>query len=202
MPECDNSVLYKFTDLHIRALDAEGKVQSADPWYKMGCPVDMGLDPKMEEGAEAILKCGGGIGNVIQEADKLTGMDLAITLGMANPEVEFVLAGSVGSITYDASSPPCAIGYTAPTTDEQDNAIPFELLLYEERREGSNIVGYYEYHLYMCMPSFPSLSGGQEDYSTPDWGIKCVENTQYDVDESPPGTGQPVYSWVIVPAIP
>jgi len=200
--ECDNSVLFKFTDFYVRALAADGKVVTGNEIYKCGCPVDMGLDPELEAGKKAILECGGDVANIIQEPDTLTGMGLKVSLGKVNPELEKILAGNVGTIHYDSASPPCADGFTAPTLAEQANALPFEAWLYEEKREGNNIVGYYEYHLYMCQASFPALKGDQDTYSMPDWTIKCTENTQYDVSESPPGTGKPVYSWVIVAAIP
>jgi len=200
--ECSNSVLFKFTDFYVRALSAAGKVVTGNPIYKCGCPVDMTLDPEMEAGKKAVLECGGDVANIIQEADTLTGMNLKVTLGKANPELENILGGSVGTVTYDASSPPCSVGYEAPSLAEQANGLPFEAWLYEEKRSGNNIVGYYEYHLYMCLASFPAQKGDQDSYSTPDWSIKATENTQYDVSESPAGTGKPVYSWVIVAAIP
>lgn len=200
--DCDNMILFEFTDVHLRALNADGTVNSAGDWYKFGCPVEMSLDPEVEEGARVLLKCGGSVANIMQKPDQMTGITAKLTQGKVNPEVESILAGSVGTVVYDASSPPCAIGFNAPTTAEQASAVPFEMRLFEEIVEGSNVVDYWQYSLYYCTAAFPSLSGSQEDYSTPEWTIKAVENTQYDVDESPAGTGKPVYSYLQVAAIP
>jgi hypothetical protein len=193
--DCDCQILYGVREVHFKRLHDDGS-ESAAWWYATDCPVEIGLDPEIEEGATNHLRCGDVIKNTMRGDDQLTGMTVRFTMGCRNPEIEYIIAGSVGTITYDASSPPCAIGYTAPTLEEQENAIPFEMRIYRSEKDGSNDVGFEEIHLYQCLPSFVSTSGSQEEYSTQEWTIACVENPSYDAD------GEPVFSWQIVASIP
>jgi len=194
--DCDCQLLYGVREVHIRALNADGSANVSGDWYATDCPVEVGLEPEIEEGKTSYMKCGDKIKNTIRTDDQLSGMTVSFSMGCRNPEVEYIVAGSVGTVTYDASSPPCAIGYTPPTLEEQENAVPFEMKIYRAEYEGSNVVGYEEIHLYQCLPSFVTTSGSQEEYSTQEWKIAAVENPNYDV------SGKPVYSWQIVNSIP
>ena len=191
---CDCQILYGVREVQVRALNADGSHTSGD-WYATDCPVEIGLDPEIEEGTQSLLKCGDSIKNTVRTDDQLTGMTIKLSIGCRNPEMEYIIAGSVGTITYDASSPECAIGYCPPSLAEQENAVPFEMRIYRSEKEGSNDVGFEEIHIYQCIPSFVSVSGSQEEYSTQEWSIAAVENPNY-------GPAKGVYCWVIVAAIP
>jgi hypothetical protein len=183
-------------EAQFRRLNADGGCHTHGDWYATDCPIEIGLDPEIEEGQKSNLKCGDGIKNTVRTDDQLTGMTVKFSMGCRNPEIEFIIAGSVGTITYDASSPPCAIGYCPPTLAEQENAYPFEMKIYRAEKEGSNDVGFEEIHIYQCLPAFVTIGGSQEEYSTQEWTIAAVENPSYDP------IGKPVYCWLIVNAIP
>ena len=193
--DCDCQILYGVREVHVRALTAAGVPKTTD-WYATDCPVDVGLDPEIEAGVQSNLKCGDGIKNTIKGDDQLTGMTVTLSLGCRNPEFEFIVGGSVGGVSYDASSPPCAIGYCPPMLDEQTNAQPFEMRIYRAEYSGSNVVGYEEIWLYQCLPAFPTIGGKQEDYGTVEWKISAVENPAYTPAE------KPVYCWRILTSIP
>jgi hypothetical protein len=176
-------------------LDADGKMNAGYDWYASDCPVEVGLDPEVEEGQKSNLKCGDAIKNVVRTDDQLTGMTLKLSMGCRNPEIEFLIAGGVGMVTYDSSSPPCSIGYCPPTLAQQPNAHPFEMRIFRSEKQGSNDVGYEQIHIYQCLPAFVTIGGNQEEYSTQEWTIACVENANY----SP---AKPVYCWSIVNTIP
>jgi hypothetical protein len=191
---CDCSILYGVREVHVRALNADGSHTSGD-WYATDCPVEVGLDPEIEEGATNHLKCGDHIKNTVRTDDQLTGTSVKFSMGCQNPEVEFIVSGSVGTVEYDATSPECAIGFTPPTLAQQENAVPFEMRIYRAVKEGSNDVAFQEITLYQCLPSFVSMSSSQEEYSTQEWTIAAVENPNY-------GPAKPVYSYTQVAAIP
>lgn len=192
---CDCQILYGVREVHVRALNADGSPNAAGDWYATDCPVEIGLDPEIEEGATTHLKCGDGIKNTVRTDDQLTGMTVKFSMGCRNPEVEFIVAGSVGHVTYDVTSPECAIGFAPPTLAEQADAVPFEMRIYRAEKEGSNDIGFEELHVYQCLPAFVSAGGAQEEYGTQEWTIACVENPNY-------SSGMPVYEWEIVAAIP
>lgn len=193
--DCDCQILYGVREVQVRRLHADGS-PSAAWWYATDCPVEVGVDPEIEEGATSHLKCGDKIANTIRNDDQLTGVSVTLSLGCRNPEIEYIIAGSVGSITYDASSPPCAVGYCPPTLEEQEDAIPFEMRIYRAEYDGSNVVGYEQLWLYQCLPSFVTTGGNQEEYGTQEWTIACVENQAYEP------AAKPVYCWEIVANIP
>lgn len=191
---CDCQILYGVREVQVRALNADGSHTTGD-WTATDCPVEIGLEPDIEEGSKVNLKCGDKIANTMKADDQLTGMTVSFSMGCRNPEFEFVIAGSVGSVTYDATSPECAIGYCPPTLEEQEDAVPFEMRIYRSEKEGSNDVGFEEIHVYQCLPSFVSVGGTQEEYGTQEWSIAAVENPNY-------GPAKPVYCWTIVDTIP
>jgi hypothetical protein len=195
--DCDCAIIYGVREAQFRALNDDGSIDAAADWYATDCPVEIGLDPEIEEGATNKLKCGDVIKNSMKGDNQLTGMTIKFSMGCRNPEVEYIIAGSVGTITYDASSPPCAIGYCPPTLAEQSNAVPFEMRFYRSEKEGSNDVGFEEIHVYQCLPSFVTLGGSQEEYGTQEWSISAVENPTYDT-----GIAKPVYCWEVVASIP
>jgi hypothetical protein len=194
--DCDCQILYGVHEVHVRALAADGAHQTTD-WYATDCPVEIGLDPEIEEGATSLLKCGDTIKNTMKQDDQLTGMTIKFSMGCRNPEIEFIIAGSVGTVYYDASSPPCADGYCPPTLAEQANAVPFEMRIFRQEVEGSNVINYEQIHIYQCLPSYVTVGGNQEEYSTQEWSISAVENPNYG-----PSDARPVYCWAIVAAIP
>lgn len=194
---CDCQILYGVREAQFRALGATGAAGNNTPWYATDCPISIGLDPDIEEGAKVNLKCGDTIKNTVKSDDQLTGMKVAFAMGCRNPEIEFIIAGSVGTVTYDGTSPECAIGYCPPTLAQQVNAVPFEMRIYRSEKEGSNDVGFEEIHLYQCLPSFVTIGGSQEEYGTQEWTISAVENPNYALN-----VDKPVYCWTIVAAIP
>ena len=194
---CDCQILYGVREVQFRALTAAGASIPANPWTATDCPVSIGLDPDIEEGAKVNLKCGDGIKNTVKADDQLTGMKISFAMGCRNPEIEYIIAGSVGTVTYDVTSPTCAIGYCTPTLAQQALAVPFEMLIYRSEKEGSNDVGFEEIHLYQCLPAYVTIGGNQEEYGTQEWSISAVENPNYAV-----GSDMPVYCWAIVAAIP
>jgi len=194
---CDCQVLYGVHEAQFRALNADGSENALADWYATDCPVEIGLDPEVEEGASSLLKCGDSIKNTLRKDDQLTGIGISFSMGCRNPEIEFILAGSVGTVSYDAASPPCADGFCPPTLLEQELAVPYEARFYREEYNGSNVVGYEEIHVYQCLPSYMTSSGSQEEYGTFEWSIAAVENPSYGV-----GDAKPVYCWEIVAAIP
>ena len=123
-------------------------------------------------------------------------------MGCRNPEVEFIIAGSVGDLVYNEDSPPVAIGYDSPVLEDQADAVPFEMRVYVSQKEGNNDVGFNQISFYQCLPSFVTAGSSQEEFSTQEWSIAAVENPNYDVDESPAGTGKPVDGYLIVDEIP
>jgi len=195
--DCDCSVIYGVREVHVRPLNADGSEAPATDWYATDCPVSIGVDPDIEEGVKSNLKCGDVIKNVMKADDQLTGMTIKFSMGCRNPEIEKVIAGNVGTISYDAESPPCADGFTDPTLAEQALAVPFEMRIYRSRKDGSNDDGFEEIWLYQCLPAFVTLGGNQEEYSSQEWSISAVENPNYGV-----GTPKPVKKWEVLAAIP
>lgn len=191
---CDCQVIYGFEEAHFRALNADGSPTEGD-WTATDCPISISLDPEIEEGARSILRCGDNIRNTYQEDDNLTGVSFTFEMGCNNAELEYIIAGSVGTVSFDTSSPECAIGFCVPTTDEQADAVPFEMRVYQKEVDESAVVGYRETHLYFCKPAFPTYSGNQQEYSTPSWSVDALENPNYD-------GGKGVYCWEILDAIP
>ena len=191
---CDCQIIYGVREVQFRALAANGAHTSGD-WTATDCPVEIGLDPEIEEGATGLLKCGDKIANTMRGDDQLTGMSIKFSMGCRNPEVEFIVAGSVGTVSFDISSPECAIGYCQPALSEQANAVPFEMRIYRSEKEGSNDVGFEQIHVYECLPSYVTIGGSQEEYGTQEWTIAATENANY-------GPAKGVYCWEIVDSIP
>lgn len=192
--DCDCQIIYGVREVQVRHLNADGSEGGAW-WYATDCPVDVGISPEVEEGATNHLRCGDYIKNTMREDDQLVGASVTLSMGCRNPEIEFIIAGSVGSVTYSADSPPCAIGYCPPTLEEQEDAYPFEMRIYRSEIDGSNVEGFEEIHLYQCLPTYVDVGGSQQEYGTQEWTIACVENPNY-------GAGKPVYCWTIVDTIP
>jgi len=190
--DCDCQVLFGADSIYLKALNADGS-PTAGEWYEFDCPVTVGMSGEIKDGEKFELECGDKLKNVIQTADQIIGANIALTVGCKNAEIEYILGGSVGSVTYDAASPTCAIGYCVPTLSEQETAVPFEMKVYEKEYEQSNIVGYCGWHFYMCLPSHVSDSANQKEYNKPEFEIAAVENTQYN-------GGKGVYCWKIVAA--
>jgi len=194
---CDCQITYEPVEIWLKPLLATGAEDPAATWYESDSIIDFDITPNIEAGKESILRCGGKIKNVMQEPDELKGAGLKVTFCCQNAEIENIINGSVGTITYDASSPPCAIGYEEPTLADQANALPYEVKLYLREVEGSSTVGYKEIHFWQVLPTFLSESGAQQDYTIPSFDMKCVENANYGV-----GTPKPVRSWTMLAAIP
>jgi len=190
--DCDCQVLFGADSIYLKALNADGSPTALD-WYEFDCPVTVGMTGDVKDGEKFELECGDELKNIIQTDDKLIGATIALTLGCKNAEIEFILGGSVGSVTYDATTPSCAIGYCVPTLDEQGAAVPYEMRVYEKEYEQSNIVGYCGWHFYMCKPTYVSDSANQKEYNKPEFEIAAVENTAYN-------GGRGVYCWKIVDA--
>lgn len=195
--DCDCQILYGVREVQFRALLATGAEDVGADWYATDCPVEIGLDPEVEEGASSLLKCGDKIANSLKKDDQLTGMGISFSMGCRNPEIEYIIAGSVGTVSYDAESPPCADGFCPPTLAEQESAVPYEMRIYRAEYEGSNVVGFEEIHVFQCLPAYVNTSGSQEEYSTQEWSIASVENPSYGAL-----TPKPVYCWEILAAIP
>jgi len=194
---CDCTLGYDVLEIHLRQLQADGSPNlTPGTWYESDSIIDFDVSPEIEEGKKNVLRCGGGIKNTYQGADLLTGASLKISLCCENPEVEYIINGAVGTITYDSSSPPCAVGYEEPLPSEMVNALPFEAKIYVRVVEGSDTVKYKEIHFYHCLPTFSSEKGGQEEYVTPEYTIKCTDAPSY----SP--APMPVRSWAQIAAIP
>lgn len=192
----DCQVVYGFKEAHFRALKSDGSADTDADWVATDCPISIGIDPEVEEGARSNLKCGDGIRNTMLEDDQLVGMTITFAMGCRNPEIEKIIGGSVGTVAYDASSPPIAIGYEQPSLDEQKDAVGFECRFYQKEIDGSDAVGYSEMHVYQCKPAYVKYGGNQEEYATQEWTIKATENPSYDA------TGKPVYGWKVLTTIP
>jgi len=189
---CDCQVLFGADSIYVKALNADGS-PTVEDFYEFDCPVTVSMAGDIKDGEKFELECGDALKNVIQTADQIIGATIGLTVGCKNAELEFILGGSVGSVTYDLTSPTCAIGYCVPTLAEQAAAVPFELKVYEKEYEQSNIVGYCGWHFYMCLPTYVSDNANQKEYNTPEFEIAAVENTQYN-------GGKGVYCWKIVAA--
>lgn len=179
MADCDCIVVYEPIEVHVRRLAATGGHADGADWYMSDNIIDWDWSPEVEEGNRAVLRCGGRIKNVMQDDDVLTGGTLKLTFCCEDAELQYVMGGSNGTITYDASSPPCATGYCYPTPDDQEDAYDYEVCVYLSVVDGSNVTGYKELHFYLCKPAFFSEGGGQEEYPTHEVSIKCVDNPQY-----------------------
>lgn len=193
---CSCQLVYDVIECHVRALGANGNYHPSTDWVMSDSIIDFDISPEIEAGAKKPIRCGGRLKNTMQEADELTGATVKVSFCCQNAEVEYIINGSVGTVTYDASSPPCAIAYQEPTPAEQADAVPFEMRLYLREIEGSNTVGYKEIHFYQCLPTFMSESGNQQEYATPEYTIKCTDNPNYSADE------MPVRSWRMINTIP
>ncbi len=188
-------ILYGVREVHFRPLNVDGSVNESADWVATDCPVEVSIEPEIEEGASTILKCGDRVKNIMRADDQLTGITISFSMGCRNPEIEYIIAGSVGNIIYDSSSPPVAIGYEPPTLEEQEDAVPFEMRIYQAHLEGSNEAGFCQIHVYQCLPAFVTAGSSQEEYATQEWEIAAVENSNYDGP-------RPVYTWEIVSSIP
>ena len=190
--DCDCQVLFGADSIYVKALNADGS-PTEEAFYEFDCPVTVGIAGDVKDGEKFELECGDDLKNVIQTKDQLIGATIGLTIGCKNAELEFILGGSVGAITYDVSTPSCAIGYCVPTLAEQAAAVPFEMKVYEKEYEQSNIVGYCGWHFYMVLPSYVSDTANQKEYNTPEFEFAAVENTAYN-------GGKGVYCWKIVAA--
>jgi len=195
MADCDCHVIYEPVEVWVKPLLSTGAEDPAASWYESTAIIDWDASPNIETGKETILRCGGVIKNVMTENDELKSVTLKVTTCCEDGEFEYIINGSTGTRTYDASSPPCCTGYEEPTLAEQANSVPFELKLYLKEVSGSSVVGYKEIHFWQCLPTFLSEGGVQQDYTTPSYTISCVENANY-------GTAKPVRSWAMLAAIP
>ena len=194
---CDCVITYEPVQFWVRALASDGAEVPGLDWYKSDSIVDFDISPEIEKGAEKLLRCGGVIKNVMKEPDELKGATLKVTMCCQNAVMEDIINGSVGTVIFDASSPPCAIGYEEPTLAEQANARPFEVELWLKHVEGSSTVGYKMIHFFYALPTFLSEKGTQQDYTMPDFTISCTENANYGV-----GTPMPVRKWQVYSSIP
>jgi hypothetical protein len=192
----DGMFTYTVNEVHLRALNSDGSVHVDGLWVKSTGPVSFGMDPVIEAGKKTTLKAGGTIKNNMQSKDQLTGATIKLEMDGMCPEFEYVLAGSAGTIEYDDASPTLAIGYLPPTADEQVDALDYEMRVYREKVDGSNVVAYYERSFFQCKPAFISESGGQEEHPKIEAKIDTVENANYDED------GRPAYGYTLVTAIP
>ncbi len=179
MADCDCLIVYEPVEIHFKRLAATGAPSTGPEWYISDNIVDWNWTPEIEEGKRSVLRCGGRIKNVMQGDDSLTGGSLKLSFCCEDAEIQRILAGSVGTITYDSSSPPCATGYCAPTPDEQEDAYDYEIRLYLKIVDGSNTEAYKELHFYQCKPAYIAEGGGQEEYSAQEVTIKCVDNPNY-----------------------
>ena len=126
--------------------------------------IDWDFAPEIETGKKLPLRCGGRLKNSLTSPDVLTGGTLKLSFCCEDPEIEHIVAGSVGTITYDALSPPCAKGYCEPTPTEQESKVDYEIRLYTKVVSGSTVTKYKELHFYQCLPAFFGEGGGQEEY--------------------------------------
>ena len=197
MADCDCQITYEPIEIHLRQLQADGSPNlTPGTWSEFDSIIDFDISPEIEEGKKSVLRCGGKIRNTYQGPDELTGATLKLTFCCQDANAEFIINGAVGTVTFDASSPPCAIGYEEPLPSEQANSLPFEAKIYLREVSGSDTIGYKEIHFYHCSPTFLSEKGAQEDYTTPEYTIKCADNPQYDPNP------MPVRSWTMLAAIP
>lgn len=194
--DSDCKMLVGVREVHFRALQDDGSADTGADWYATDCPIEVGLDPEIKEGKSIEQNCGDVLKNEFRTNDILKGMSVKFSMGCRNPEIENIISGSVGTVTYDASSPPIAIGFTPPTMEEQEDGLDFEMRIYRANVDGSNEDGFEEIQLYQCKPAFPKIGGNQDEYGTQEWTIAAVENPSYD------GDGKPVYDWAIVDTIP
>ena len=195
MADCDCSIVYEPVEVHLHRLLATGVPDPGVGYYISDNIIDWDFAPDIEEGKKSILRCGGRIKNTMQSADSLTGGTLKLSFCCEDPEIQHIVAGSVGTITYDSTSPPCAKGWCMPTPTEQESAVDYEVRLYLKVVEGSNVTKYKELHFYQCKPTFMSEGGGQEEYATHSVSIKCVDNPSYTPDKG-------VMCWTTLAAIP
>jgi len=188
---------YQPVELWVRALNSDGTVDSSGTWYVSDNIIDWDFAPEIEEGTKQTTRCGGRVKNVMQEDDQMVGGTLKLTLCCEDPEIQYIVGGSVGTVVYDSSSPPVPIGYAEPTLDEQANALDFECRVYVEVINGSNVVGYKRLSFYDCGPAYFSEGGGQQESPTPEVTIKCSENPNYGKSSSPPEV-KGVYDWQFI----
>jgi len=195
MATCDCSIPYEPLQVHFKPLLATGATNPAAVYYISDNIIDWDLAPEIEAGKSLPLRCGGRLKNKLESQDTLTGSTLKLSFCCEDPEIQHVIGGSVGMITYDSSSPPCAIGYDAPTPTQQVSALDYEVRLYLAIVSGSSITKYKELHFYQCLPAFFAEGGGQEEYPKIDVSIKTVDNPNY----SP---AKPFMTWKTLAAIP
>lgn len=195
MATCDCSIAYEPVAVHFKSLLASGATNPASVKYLSSNIIDWDFKPEIEDGKKVVLRCGGAVKNTMQENDSLTGGTLKLSFCCEDPEIQHVIAGSVGIITYDSSSPPCAIGYDMPTPAQQASAVPYIVYVYLKVVSGSSTVSYKEVAFWQCLPSYFNEGGGQEEYPSISVDIKCVDNPTYT-----PAKG--VMTWKTVAAIP
>jgi hypothetical protein len=179
MGTCDCSIVYEPVEVHVKALLATGAPNPSAVYYISNNIIDWDFSPEIEEGKRVVLRCGGNVKNVVQGKDVLTGGTLKLSFCCEDPELQHKFAGSIGMITYDSSSPPCAIGWNVPTPAQQAVSYDYEIRLYLKVMDGSNVEKYKELHFYDCRPAFFSEGGGQEEYAKHEISIKCVDNPNY-----------------------
>lgn len=195
MATCDCTLAYEPVAVHFKSLLVTGATNPASVKYLSDNIIDWDYKPEIEEGKKVTLRCGGRVKNTMQSTDSLTGGTLKLSFCCEDPEIQHLIAGSVGMITYDASSPPCAIGYDSPSPAEQVSAVDYIVYLYLKVVSGSSVTKYKELAFWDCKPSFFSEGGGQEEYPSISVDIKCADNPVYS-----PAKG--VMTWKTVAAIP
>lgn len=176
---CNCVIAYDVVECHIRALNTDGSEDSGAVWLTSDSIVNFDLTPELETGAKKVIKCKGRIKYTLEQPDTLIGATVKVSFCCQNAEIEYIIGGSCGTMVFDSSSPPCAIGYVEPTHVGYLSAVPFEMKLYLKQILGSSTVGYKELHFYYCNPTFISEKGDQEDYLTPDYTIFCLDNRNY-----------------------
>lgn len=171
-------LLYGLRLVRVAALDADGGIPVAPVWKTITTAQQFNVQPQVQQGQSVELRGGDKILAIIQEKDRVTGMD--ITLQDASFDLA-LLPTLVGGTHVAADVGPPAVDEHWIPADINEDLPSFMMEMYVSRyaegaQHSSDEVGYTKYVFNNCSAVGPTQSHQDRQFSTPQFTIKARDN--------------------------